>query len=101
MSSPNKSTAMQTAEVTMSSNTCIKPNVIRSLLVGQVIAVGIAHTYQKDYGWSNYSEANYIIEKVNKKEIIGRSEKFRNEMIRISQKDLDDYRFELRCLALK
>ena len=33
MSSPNKSTAMQTAEVTTSSNTCIKPNVIRRFLV--------------------------------------------------------------------
>lgn len=30
MSSPNKSTAMQTAEVKTSSNTCIKPNVRRS-----------------------------------------------------------------------
>ena len=29
MSSPNKSTTMQTAEVTTSSNTCIKPNVVR------------------------------------------------------------------------
>jgi hypothetical protein len=32
MSSPNKSTAMQIAEVTTSSNTCIKPNVIRRFL---------------------------------------------------------------------
>jgi hypothetical protein len=31
MSSRNKSTAMQTAEVSTSSNTCIKPNVIGSV----------------------------------------------------------------------
>jgi hypothetical protein len=73
-----------------------KNTVIRSLSVGQVIAVGIAHTYQKDYGWSDYSECNYIIEKISKKEIIGRSEKFSHEMIKITRQDLDDYRFELR-----
>ncbi len=32
MSSPNKSTEMQKDEVTTSSNTCIKPNVIRRFL---------------------------------------------------------------------
>jgi hypothetical protein len=73
-----------------------KTTVIRSLSVGQVIAVGIAHTYQKYYGWSDYSEGYYKIEKISRKEIIGRSEKFSNEMISISRKDLDDYRFELR-----
>lgn len=73
-----------------------KTTVIRSLSVGQTIAVGIAHTYRKDYGWSDYSEGNYIIEKISKKEIIGRSEKFSHEMIKITRQDLDDYRFELR-----
>ena len=73
-----------------------KTSVIRSLSVGQVIAVGIAHTYQKDYGWSDYSEIYYVIEKISKKEIVGRNEKFKQEMITISRKDLDDYRFELR-----
>ena len=73
-----------------------KTTVIRSLSVGQVVAVGIAHTYQKDYGWSDYSEGNYIIEKLSRKEIIGRSEKYKHEMIKITRQDLDDYRFELR-----
>lgn len=73
-----------------------KTTVIRSLSVGQVIAVGIAHTYRKDYGWSDYSEGNYIIEKISKKEIVGRSEKFSHEMIKITRQDLDDYRFKLR-----
>jgi len=73
-----------------------KTSVISRLSVGQVIAVGVAHTYQKDYGWSDYSEGYYKIEKLSRKEIIGRSEKFSNEMISISRKDLDDYRFELR-----
>ncbi len=73
-----------------------KTSVIRSLSVGQVIAVGIAHTYRKDYGWSNYSEGYYKIEKISRKEIIGRSEKYSNEMISICRKDLDDYRFEFR-----
>lgn len=73
-----------------------KTTVIRSLSVGQVIAVGIAHTYQKDYGWSDYSEGNYIIETISRKEIIGRSEKYSNEKIKITRQDLDDSRFELR-----
>jgi len=73
-----------------------KTSVLSRLSIGQVIAVGIAHTYQKDYGWSDYSETNYVIEKLSKKEIVGRNEKFKEEMIRISRKDLDDYRFELR-----
>ena len=73
-----------------------KTTVIRSLSVGQVVAVGIAHTYKKDYGWSDYSEGNYIIEIINRKEIIGRSEKYNHEKIKITRKDLDDYRFELR-----
>ena len=73
-----------------------KISTIRNLSVGQVIAVGIAHTYSKNYGWQDYSESNYIIEKVNRKEIIGRSEKFEHEIIKITRKDLDDCRFELR-----
>ena len=73
-----------------------KATVIRILSVGQVIAVGIAHTYQKDYGWSDYSEGNYIIEKLSRKEIIGRSEKYSHEMIKITRQDLDNYHFELR-----
>lgn len=73
-----------------------KTTVIRSLSVGQVVAVGIAHTYRKDYGWSDYSEGNYIIETISSKEIIGRSEKYSHEKIKITQQDLDDYRFELR-----
>ena len=82
-------------------NTPLKPqlhkhSVIRCLSVGQVVAVGIAHTYQKDYGYSNYSESNYIIEKINRKEIVGRSERYSHECIRISREDLDSGRFELR-----
>jgi len=73
-----------------------KTTVIRSLSVGQVIAVGIAHTYQKDIGWYDYSEAYYRIEKLSRKEIIGRSERCSDEMIRISGEDLDIGRFELR-----
>lgn len=67
-----------------------------SISVGQVVTVGIAHTFQKHYGWSDYSESNYIIEKVSRKEIIGRSERYSHECIRISRKDLDSGRFELR-----
>ena len=73
-----------------------KHSVIRCLSVGQVVAVRIAHTYQKGYGWSDYSEGNYIIEKLSRKEIIGRSEKYSHEMIKITRQDLDNYRFELR-----
>ena len=73
-----------------------KHSVIRCLSIGQVVAIGIAHTYQKDYGWSDYSESNYIIEKISRKEIVGRSERYSLEGIRISRKDLDSGRFELR-----
>lgn len=73
-----------------------KATVIRSLSVGQVISVGIAHTWQKGYGWSDYSESNYIIETISRKEIIARSEKYNHEKIKITRQDLDDYRFELR-----
>lgn len=73
-----------------------KHSVIRCLSVGQVVAVRIAHTYQKGYGWSDYSESNYIIEKISRKEIVGRSERYRQEGIRISREDLDSGRFELR-----
>lgn len=73
-----------------------KHSVIRCLSIGQVVAIGIAHTYQKDYGWSDYSEANYIIEKISRKEIVGRSERYSHEGIRISRQDLDTGRFELR-----
>jgi len=73
-----------------------KTSVIRSLSIGQVIAVGIAHTCKKDYGWSDYSEANYIIEKISREEIVGRSERYSHEGIRISRQDLDTGRFELR-----
>ncbi len=73
-----------------------KHSVIRCLSIGQVVAIGIAHTYQKDYGWSDYSESNYIIEKISRKEIVGRSERYSLEGIRISHKDLDSGRFELR-----
>lgn len=73
-----------------------KHSVIRCLSIGQVVAIGIAHTYQKDYGWSDYSESNYIIEKISRKEIVGRSERYSREGIRISRKDLDSGRFELR-----
>ena len=84
-------------------NTTVSPNprphktsVLRRLSVGQVIAVGTAHTYRKDYGYSDYSETNFVIEKISKKEIVGRSEQHKQEIITISRKDLDDYRFELR-----
>ena len=82
-------------------NTPFKPqlhkhSVIRRLSIGQVVAIGIAHTYQKGYGWSDYSESNYIIEKISRKEIVGRSEKYSHEGIRISREDLDSGRFELR-----
>jgi hypothetical protein len=73
-----------------------KTTVIRSLSVGQVIAVGIAHTYQKGIGWYDYSEGYYKIEKLSRKEIIGRSERYSNEMVRISREDLDSGHFELR-----
>ena len=73
-----------------------KHSVIRYLSVGRAVAVGIAHTYQKGYGWSDYSESNYIIEKISRKEIVGRSERYSHEGIRISRKDLDSGRFELR-----
>ena len=81
-------------------NTPFKPqlhkhSVIRCLSIGQVVAIGIAHTYQKGYGWSDYSESNYIIEKISRKEIVGRSEIY-SEGIRISREDLDSGRFELR-----
>ena len=71
-----------------------KHSVIRCLSVGQVVAIGIAHTYQKDDGYSDYSEANYIIEKISRKEIIGRSERYSHEGIRISREDLDSGHFE-------
>ena len=82
-------------------NTQLKPqfhkhSVIRSLSIGQVVAIGIAHTYQKDYGYSDYSESNYIIEKISRKEIVGRSEIYSHEGIRISRDDLDSGRFQLR-----
>lgn len=67
-----------------------------SISVGQVVTVRIAHTFQKHYGWSDYSESNYIIEKISRKEIIGRSERYSHEGVRISRKDLDSGRFELR-----
>ena len=73
-----------------------KTTVIRSLSVGQVIAVGIAHAYQKGIGWYGYSEGYYKIEKLSRKEIVGRSERYSHEGIRISRKDLDSGRFELR-----
>ncbi len=73
-----------------------KISTIKNLSIGQVIAVGIAHTYQKKYGWSDYSEERYIIEKISRKEIVARNEKFENEMIKITRKNLDDCRFELR-----
>jgi len=73
-----------------------KTAVIRTLSVGQVIAVGIAHTYQKGYGWSDYSEGYYKIEKLSRKEIVGRSERYSHEMITISREDLESGRFELR-----
>lgn len=73
-----------------------KTTVIRSLSVGQVIAVGIAHTYQKGIGWYDYSEGYYKIEKLSRKEIVGRSERYKHEGIKISREDLDSGRFELR-----
>jgi hypothetical protein len=73
-----------------------KTTVIRSLSVGQVIAVGIAHTYQKVIGWYDYSEGYYKIEKLSRKEIVGRSERYKHEGIKISREDLDSGRFELR-----
>lgn len=73
-----------------------KHSVIRCLSIGQIVAVGIAHTYRKDYGYSDYSESKYIIEKISRKEIVGRSEKYSHEGIRISREDLDSGRFELR-----
>ena len=73
-----------------------KHSVIHRLSIGKVVSVGIAHTYQKVYGWSDYSESNYIIEKISRKEIVGRSERYSHEGIRISRDDLDSGRFELR-----
>ena len=73
-----------------------KHSVIRCLSIGQVVAVRIAHTFQKDYGWSDYSESNYIIEKISRKEIVGRSKRYSHEGIKISREDLDSGRFELR-----
>jgi hypothetical protein len=73
-----------------------KAKVISRLSVGQVIAVGIAHTYQKGYGWSDYSEGYYKIEKLSRKEIVGRSEKYKHDCIKISREDLDCGYFELR-----
>jgi hypothetical protein len=73
-----------------------KTTVIRSLSVGQVIAVGIAHTYQKCIGWYDYLEGYYKIEKLSRKEIVGRSERYSQEGIKISREDLDSGRFELR-----
>ena len=70
--------------------------VIRCLSIGQVVAVGIAHTFQKDYGWSDYSEGYYKIEELSRRQIICRSEKFSSEMICIIREDLDIGRFELR-----
>lgn len=73
-----------------------KTSVIRSLSIGQVIAVGIAHTWKKDCGWSDYSEGYYKIEELSRRQIICRSEKFSSEMICIIREDLDIGRFELR-----
>ena len=73
-----------------------KTTVIRSLSVGQVIAVGIANTYQKGIGWYDYSEGYYKIEKLSRKEIVVRSERYSQEGIKISREDLDSGRFELR-----
>jgi hypothetical protein len=73
-----------------------KHSTICNLYVGQIVIVSIAHTYTKDYGWFDYSESNYIIEKISKKEIFGRSERYSHECIRISRENLDSGRFILR-----
>lgn len=83
------------SSVKSSKPTLHKNSIISSLSVGQIVVVEIAHTYQKDYGWYDYLKKNYIIEKVSRKEIIARSEKYINEMIKITREDLETGRFYL------
>lgn len=73
-----------------------KPSVLKRLKIGEPINVGIAHTYERGHGWSDYSESTYIVSKITQKFIIGRNVNFPFEMISIGREDLDSGRFEIR-----
>lgn len=73
-----------------------KPSVLKRLKIGEPINIGIAHTYERDYGWSDYSESTYTVCKISGKFIIGRNVAYPVEMISISREDLDSGRFEIR-----
>lgn len=67
-----------------------KATVIRRFQIGDVITVQIAHTWERGYGWSNYSPSKYKVEKISRKEIVGRNVDYEREMVSISRSDLDD-----------
>lgn len=70
-----------------------KASVMRRFQLGDVITVEIAHEWQRDYGWSNYSTSKYKVEKISRKEIVGRNVDHAQELISISRSDLDECRF--------
>lgn len=74
----------------------IANNQMKSLSVGQVVNIGVAHTWNKHFGYSDYSESSFVIEEIKKGEVIGRSTKHQQEMISIKLDDLIKGRFELR-----
>lgn len=72
-----------------------KPSEKISYLIGQIVTIRVAHEWQKGLGWSNYSAAEYTIEAMSNTGILARRESNSLEMIKVTNEDLDNGRFEV------